>query len=109
MNLDNIEGIRAKHSVGRHTLTKVWFIFDLTSFELRVYNRLTLMLKGCKQLSIYMDKPIFWRLSKAGKRVVIIDNRYIIGVTDNSFVWMGKKDRKTLGKMAVNIPKQDLL
>ena len=101
------QGIRAEATNRVPRIKRMYYVVDMTTFRVQLYQTLTLVRKSFKQGLWGTDKDVYYpwlhRGIKEGESVLIA-NRFIVGWTEDVYLKCLKKDRRYVDSMAFSPP-----
>ncbi len=109
-------GILAKQAQSRGKLNRLYYVMDMTTFKLELYQSIPMLIAsiGCKDK--HTTKRIYRQAlvtNLALGKTVTLESRYIIGYTEDIYIKCLSKDVKRLGNMTAslyhNLPQPILL
>ena len=104
-------GILAKAATARPKISKMYFILDLSRFELGLYQTIDMVFSalygGLWGVRLDVRYNTIYRITKPGKSV-IINNRFLVGKTEHLYYKMLKGDKINLPTMPATTTTQSI-
>ena len=95
-------GIRAEHSQGKPKIRVMYYVLDMSTYKLELYHTLDLVSKAIVRRDSVLKRDVTHRmidLQIGEDQCAILDNRFLIGRTEEIYLKCLKKDQILIGDM----------